>query len=780
MTDRLMGIETEYTLAALGPGTGPGNQERVAAALIDRARKTLANLPGAGSGLFLANGGRFYLDIGGHPELTTPECSDPWEVVRYVQAGDLILSRLADGLSQEGKLGQVFLSRSNLDYNTGASWACHESYLHRTQPTLFVRHLVPHLVSRIVYTGAGGFDRHTDHLAYLLSPRVTVLTEVRSECTTNGRGILNTRDESLSSAGYKRLHLICGEGCCSQTATFLKVGSTAIVVALIEAGLTPGDSVELEDPVGAMRVFTRDPTCRATAPARNGRQLSALMIQRHYLELAERHVGNEVLPPWTAEVCRAWRSTLDRLETGAPDSVALELDWAIKLSVLRNHARRHGSSWPDTPQGQGKIQDRELRQELFEIDTRFSQITNPGGIFAALDKAGTLRHQVDGVGDIEAAIEQPPGHNRACVRSHWIHQLAKNNGRYHCDWTQIWDTEQGRFLDLGDPFCRQADWSKRNGDAERMVHWMFHEPEPEPEPDVEHIAALYRRGYYSAARVDLDMLSPVVQHCSPGWQLRYWRYSAWVNTRRGFLDGFELLGRAPARAPDLNYLIDYVSVARFQGLFVSASRTREWIDRCETLLSGRLSPSSCTEVAWLEQKAAWLLCCHEVEQALALLQEAQRVPDPEGHVVARIAVSLAEAYRRMNRLDQARTCLTRAYGIQRAARIRGDVADYTFFVLAKLESDIGRARRRLRQAQKIQESLGNHVGLIRSLLLRARLSGNPAEIQDLHHRISALAAPRPGVAQCPLYRHIMENWDRWVGDPQDTDKTADRFWGLTV
>ena len=121
MTDRLMGIETEYTLALLGCDWGPVNRERAAMALIDRARKTLVNLPGSTGGIYLANGARFYLDIGCHPELTTPECSDPWEVVRYVQAGDRILSRLADGLSQEGNLGQVFLSRSNLDYITGAS-----------------------------------------------------------------------------------------------------------------------------------------------------------------------------------------------------------------------------------------------------------------------------------------------------------------------------------------------------------------------------------------------------------------------------------------------------------------------------------------------------------------------------------------------------------------------------------------------------------------------------------------------------------------------------------
>ncbi len=774
MTDRLMGIETEYTFAALGPGMGPGHQERAAIALIDRAQKTLINLPSAGAGIYLANGARLYLDCGCHIEMTTPECSDPWEVMRYIQAGDLILSRLADSLSQEGDLGQIFLSRSNLDYNTGTSWACHESYLHRTQPSLFIRHLVPHLVSRIVYTGAGGFDRQTDHLAYLLSPRVTLLTEVHSECTTDGRGILNTRDESLSSAGYKRLHLICGEGCCSQTATFLKVGATAIVVALIEAGLTPGNSVELQDPVGAIQVFTRDPTCRATAPAKNGSLLSALMIQRHYLELAEQHSGHEVLPPWSAVVCRAWRRVLDRLELGAPDSVGLELDWAIKLSVLRKHAKRRGSSWAESPQRQGKLEDRKLRQELYEIDTRFSQITGPGGIFAALDKAGALHHAVDGVGDIESAMVQPPGRNRARVRSHWIQQLAKNNGRYSCDWRGIWDTEQGRVLDFSDPFCSEAQWRVTNDQPRPAIPEMFRRPEP----DIDHVAALYRRGCYMAAKEDLAMLSSVVHHCSSSWQVRYWRYRAWVSTRCGFLDGFELLARAPEREADFNFLYDRLSVARFQGLAVPVDPTRNWIDRCEHLVRGNSGRVTDLGAGYLEHKAAYLLRCHEVEQALAALLNAQRLQGAQGHIGARIAALLGETYRRMSRIDEARRCLAQAYGIQRAGRIRGDVADYTFVILAKLEPEGGRARRRLRQAQKIQESLDNHVGLIRTLVLRARLSGDPAEIRDLHHRINTLATPLPGVVQCSMYRHIMDNWDRWVGDPQDTDNTGDRFWGL--
>src|SRR5207249_4593714 len=125
----------------------------------------------------------------------------------------------------------------------------HESYLHRGDPCVCPKQIVPHLASRLIYSGAGGFDPRSLGLDFSLSPRVSHLFNVKSSESTKDRGIFHTKDEPLSEKGFHRLHVICGESLSSRLASFLKVGTTALVVAMIEAGLQPGDDVELRSPI---------------------------------------------------------------------------------------------------------------------------------------------------------------------------------------------------------------------------------------------------------------------------------------------------------------------------------------------------------------------------------------------------------------------------------------------------------------------------------------------------------------------------------------------------
>src|SRR6185436_14148466 len=138
---------------------------------------------------------------------------------------------------------------------------CHESYSHAAQPGALSDEIVPHLVTRIIYTGAGGFNSTSRGLEFTLSPRVSHLANVVSNNSTSDRGIFHTKDESLSKPGFYRLHIICGESLCSETAMWLKVGTTALVVAMAEAGLRPAASVALRWPLLAMQAISRDPTC---------------------------------------------------------------------------------------------------------------------------------------------------------------------------------------------------------------------------------------------------------------------------------------------------------------------------------------------------------------------------------------------------------------------------------------------------------------------------------------------------------------------------------------
>ena len=489
---------------------------------MQRARTALPHLPDMHSGgMFLQNGARFYVDHGFHPEVSTPECTNPWDVVRYMLAGEQILLGLAgDLVAQQEAIAKAQFFRCNVDYSgTNTMWGCHESYLHEGDPAVFPQQLIPHLVSRILYTGAGGFNSLSPGIQFTLSPRVSHFLCAVSKDSTQNRGIFHTKDEALSGNGYHRLHVICGESLCSQTATWLKVGTTALVVALIEAGLCPGDAVTLRSPLAAMRQFADDPTSTAVVRSARGRELTALGIQRHYLALAEAHLQDAFMPSWAEAVCQQWRSVLDRLEHNASALLTI-LDWPMKLALYKKQVRHHGFAWESLPEwtqlvvwvhqaldrteyrgksvtvefvcGPGSsIADevkrltpflREkgltwegvrsfltLRRELYELDMRFGQLGT--GIFATLDREDVLTHRLSAIDNIEQAVITPPAGGRARLRGAWVRRLASNRARYVCDWQGVWDGQEGRVLDLSDPFATEEQWRDDHEGEEEQVRW---------------------------------------------------------------------------------------------------------------------------------------------------------------------------------------------------------------------------------------------------------------------------------------------------------------------
>jgi proteasome accessory factor A len=505
VAERLMGIETEYAVSALYPGIFAAYEpDQVVHALLELARRKLVHLPDIGGGMFMANGARFYLDYGNHPELTTPECANPWDVVRYVLAGERIISGLAHDLAAE--LGvEVMVFKSNVDYGSRwVTWGCHESYMHRASPYALSEQIIPHLVTRIIYTGAGGFNTQSDGLDFTLSPRVPHLSNVLSNNSTSDRGIFHTKDESLTRPGFHRLHVICGESLCSETSMWLKVATTSLVVAMIEAGLRPGKGVGLRSPLQAMQTIASDSSCSALVDTVEGARLSALEIQYHYLSQAEKHLGDSGMPPWAHEVCIKWREILNCLLEG-PEAVAERLDWGIKRELYASYAESQGVTWDSLPHWNRviaevrnlldqpddrhrpfsldsimKIDDAaamarlteflnwkglswdaiesvlRLRQQLFEIDTRFGQLG--GGVFQMLDQAGVLKHHVVGVDSIEDSMSNPPATGRARVRGNAIRRLSGAEGKYQCDWQGILDVDTKRLLDLSEPFETSERW----------------------------------------------------------------------------------------------------------------------------------------------------------------------------------------------------------------------------------------------------------------------------------------------------------------------------------
>ena len=505
----MFGIETEYALTATQRNGQPVDRSATLDRLLKLTGKACCHLPDRGNGMFLANGGRLYGDRGSHPEYCTPECANPWDVVRHTLAGENILADIA-ALARTPTVHEVMLFKCNVDYhNREATWACHESYLHKADRSLLARRIIPHLVSRIIYTGAGGFNPMSAGLEFMLSPRVAHLEADVSPASTGHRGIVHTKDEPLSMRGYHRFHILCGESLCSHIASWLKVGATALVVAMIEAGVTVGDDVAPASPLDAMRTFAGDPLCRAVVRGKDGRGLTAGMIQRHYLTLAEDHLCEPYMPPWAPEVCKQWRAMLDRLRDG-PGAVSTTLDWAIKLALFRSAVDRDPLiTWESLPYWAGVtrlLESRsgtltarkrimaavtaggaaseatggavdeaktylsqrgispseleaflDLKARLCEIDVRFGQLGGDG-IFAAMDRSKVLSHSVDGIDRIARAMKHPPSDTRAHVRGACVRRLTGKTDRYVCDWSRIVDRQENRQLDLSDPFTTSEIW----------------------------------------------------------------------------------------------------------------------------------------------------------------------------------------------------------------------------------------------------------------------------------------------------------------------------------
>lgn len=522
MKPRLFGIETEMAVAAARADGSPLCLDTVLQAFMETAQRSFRHLPDERCGMFLENGARFYRDSAGsadHLEYATPETVNPWDAVRYVQAGEELMLDLAERIRKaRPEVGSVRVMKHNANYGRkrGATWGTHESYLHQCPVDRIHRHLIPFLVSRIVITGAGGFDPLSAGVKFLLSPRVAHLTREMSGDTTHDRPIYNTKNETLcgDGAAWGRLHLVCGESNCSETSLWLKMATTALVVAMIEANVPAGDGVSLLRPLEAMKRFAADPQMKRSSKPSAGGLLKAVQIQRHYLNYAEANRNQDFMPGWAGEACDLWRRTLDDLERGGAPAVAGRLDWATKYALFGQHLERRGFSWEEADRltrlagrlqrdqerhefgasGMGDvyleprhlldpcpairehlraddrvrlIQFLQTRDELFELDLRFMTV-GPAGLFRQLEQAGVLQHHVPGVERIDDARISPPEGSRAFRRGLAVKELAgsPHGGAALCMWNMIRTAE--RSLDLRDPFATAVEWKKaarENSDA---------------------------------------------------------------------------------------------------------------------------------------------------------------------------------------------------------------------------------------------------------------------------------------------------------------------------
>src|SRR3982075_4264150 len=287
MQRRIFGIETEFGISYSSPDSRPLAPEEVARYLF---RKVVSW--GRSSNVFLTNGSRLYLDVGSHPEYATAECDDLAQLVTHDKAGARILQDLLIDaerrLADEGIGGDIYLFKNNTD-SAGNSYGCHENYLvaRAGEFSRIADVLLPFLVTRQLICGAGKVLQTPRGAVYCLSQRAEHIWEGVSSATTRSRPIINTRDEPHADAErYRRLHVIVGDSNMSETTTLLKVGSTDLVLRMIEAGAVMRD-LTLDNAIRAIREVSHDMTGRSRVRLANGRELSALDIQYEYLNRAK-------------------------------------------------------------------------------------------------------------------------------------------------------------------------------------------------------------------------------------------------------------------------------------------------------------------------------------------------------------------------------------------------------------------------------------------------------------------------------------------------------------
>src|SRR4051812_19032887 len=332
--------------------------------------------------VILTNGARLYVDHA-HPEYSTPECTNPMDIVRWDKAGERVMAEASRRAATIPGAHRIQLYKNNTD-NKGASYGSHENYLMRRQTPFadIVAHLTPFFVTRQIFCGAGrvGVGQDGSGAGFQISSRADFFeVEVGLE-TTLKRPIINTRDEPHSDADkYRRLHVIIGDANLSEIATYLKVGTTALVLSMIEDKIFTGD-LGIADPVSELKAVSHDPTLTHLLRLRDGRRLTALDLQWAYLERARSFVDSHGSDEVTEDVMARWESVLDRLGRD-PMQCATELDWVAKLRLLEGYRDRESLGWASP--------------KLQLVDLQYSDVRPEKGLYHRLVARGAMDRLFD-------------------------------------------------------------------------------------------------------------------------------------------------------------------------------------------------------------------------------------------------------------------------------------------------------------------------------------------------------------------------------------------------
>jgi proteasome accessory factor A len=438
MLRRIYGVETEYGITFSLRGQRRLSPDEVSRFLF---RKVVAW--GRSSNVFLENGSRLYLDVGSHPEYATAECDSLDDLVAQDKAGESILRELVgyaqSQLSDEGIRGDIFLVKNNTD-STGNSYGCHENYcIERIEDLSRLENVfIPFLISRQIFSGAGKVVTNAKGTAYSMSQRAEHIWEAISSATTRSRPIINTRDEPHADPEkYRRLHVIVGDSNMSEFATFLKLGTASVVLAMIEDDIVQLRDYAMASPINALRDISYDLWSKEPVKLMNGRDLTALEIQEDLCERAEKFVEVRDLPADQVRAVRLWREVIEQYRSD-PMALADRVDWIAKLQIIDRERERSGIDLSDP--------------KIALIDLLYHDTNLDRGLFYRRSARGHFERIVTDE-QIERATMTPPSTTRAHMRGTFI-QAAKHWRRdYTVDWVHLkLNDEMQRTVLLKDPF----------------------------------------------------------------------------------------------------------------------------------------------------------------------------------------------------------------------------------------------------------------------------------------------------------------------------------------
>ncbi len=369
----------------------------------------------------LSNGGRLYVD-GAHPEYSTPECTNPRELVAYERAGELMMAECLRAMVRVRGAEHFLVYKNNTD-GKGNSYGYHENYLlPRSIPfEKIVQALVPFLVTRQIYAGAGkvGAENQAESADYQISQRADFFECLVDLNTMVKRPIINTRDEPHADpAKYRRLHVIVGDANMAELSTYLKVGTAAIVMEMLEAGMEfPG--LELDDPVRAIKNVSRDLKMRKTLKLSDGRVMSAIGIQRAYLKAATDFYACHELSQITKDILVRWEEVLDKLDQD-PLQLVRELDWVAKREMIRSYMDRRGCDWDDP--------------RVRMLDLQYHDVRPEKGLYYTLERSNRIERLLRD-SEIALAERTAPTGTRAYFRGNCLKQFPREI--YAASWTSV-------------------------------------------------------------------------------------------------------------------------------------------------------------------------------------------------------------------------------------------------------------------------------------------------------------------------------------------------------